>query len=182
MIYLIRHGITRGNLEHLYYGSTDLPLASEGCDGLAQLHYTVPEGCEFVTSGMLRTEQTLQALFGAVPHTQDPRLREMDFGSFEMKSYEMLKEVPAYQAWITGDVDANTTPGGESGNQMRRRVLDGFREIVSRGVDTVVITHGGCIVAIMEALFPQENKNRYDWQPAPGHGYCISSGGYYPIP
>ena len=30
MIFLIRHGITRGNQERLYYGSTDLELAPEG--------------------------------------------------------------------------------------------------------------------------------------------------------
>ena len=31
---LIRHGITRGNLERLYYGSTDLPLLPESAERL----------------------------------------------------------------------------------------------------------------------------------------------------
>lgn len=182
MIFLIRHGITRGNLEHLYYGSTDLPVCPEGLEQLKQLRYAVPEGCRFLTSGMRRTEQTLFVLFGDVPHRQEPRLREMDFGAFEMGSYESLKENPAYMAWIAGNNDANVTPGGESGNQMRSRVLEAFREIAAEDTDTVVVTHGGCIVAIMEALFPQEGKNRYQWQPAPGHGYCLQDGGFTPIP
>lgn len=182
MIYLIRHGITEGNLAHLYYGSTDLSLAPEGIEALKGLRYEVPEGCRFVTSGMKRTEQTLELLFGDVPHEKIERLKEMDFGAFEMKSYEDLKENPDYIAWITGDVDANVTPGGESGNAMRKRVLDGFSELVADGEDTVIVTHGGCIVAIMEALFPNEGKNRYEWQPAPGHGYRIQNCTYTPIP
>ena len=76
-IYLIRHGKTRANEEHRYCGSTDLPLSEGGRAELNALTYRLPEGLRFVTSGMLRTEQTLQALFGDVPHSQDPRFRCM---------------------------------------------------------------------------------------------------------
>ena len=48
--------------------------------------------------------------------------------------------------------------------------MEAFSEIKE---DTCIITHGGVIAAIMENLFPEENKNRYQWQPKPGHGYCI---------
>ena len=68
-IYLIRHGKTRANEEHRYCGSTDLPLSEGGRAELNALTYRLPEGLRFVTSGMLRTEQTLQALFGDVPRT-----------------------------------------------------------------------------------------------------------------
>ena len=44
--------------------------------------------------------------------------------------------------------------------------------------DTCIITHGGVIASIMEYLFPKENKNRYQWQPKPGHGYVIREGTY----
>jgi bisphosphoglycerate-dependent phosphoglycerate mutase len=33
-IVLIRHGITEGNVRHLYYGSTNVPLAQKGIDQL----------------------------------------------------------------------------------------------------------------------------------------------------
>ena len=48
--------------------------------------------------------------------------------------------------------------------------------------DTCVITHGGVIAAIMEHLLPEENKNRYQWQPRPGEGYCITDHTYRRIP
>ena len=86
-IYLIRHGKTQANLLHLYCGSTDLPLSQAGIDQLKMLHYDLPP-VRFLTSGMARTEQTLAVLFGQVPHRQDVAFREIEFGSFEMLSYD----------------------------------------------------------------------------------------------
>ena len=58
---------------------------------------------------------------------------------------------------------------------MKTRVLEAFSEIKE---DTCIITHGGCIAAIMEHLFPEENKNRYQWQPQNGRGYRIQDDSY----
>ena len=177
-IYLIRHGKTVANEQHLYCGSTDLPLSDGGREELLSMRYDItPE--RFVTSGMKRTDETLRILFGNVPFSVDSRFREVDFGDFEMKSYEMLKDDPAYQIWLTGDNEANTPPGGESGVQMTRRVLEAFREIPD---GTALITHGGVIAAIMASLFPADGKHRYQWQPRNGHGYEIRGGTYRPIP
>ena len=177
-IYLIRHGKTVANEQHLYCGSTDLPLSEKGREELRSLSYTIaPE--RFVTSGMKRTDETLRILFGNVPFSVDSRFREVNFGDFEMKSYEMLKDDPAYQIWLTGDNEAYTPPGGESGAQMTRRVLEALRELPD---GTALVTHGGVIAAIMANLFPQEGKHRYQWQPQNGRGYEISGSSYRTIP
>ena len=178
-LYLIRHGKTHANLEHRYCGSTDLPLSQEGIEELKGLHYAVP-AARFLTSGMRRTEETLSILFGPVAHTQAPAFREVDFGTFEMHTYEELKDRPDYQAWLTGDNMANVQPEGESGNEMTRRVLFALSDLMKE--DTVLITHGGVIAAIMEHLFPEEHRNRYQWQPAPGRGYAVTGKIYRPIP
>ncbi len=177
-IYLIRHGKTQANEAHLYCGSTDLPLSPAGIAELEALPYDI-HPARFVTSGMRRTDETLKALFGDVPFSADARFREVDFGDFEMKSYDMLKDDPAYQAWITGDNEANVPPHGESGIQMTRRVLAAFRELPD---GTALISHGGVIAAIMAACFPNEGKHRYQWQPPNGHGYEIDSNTYRKIP
>ncbi len=176
-VYLIRHGATEANERHLYCGSTDLPLSEDGRVQLLQQRYTVGN-VRFVSGGMRRTNETLRLLFPNAVYTVDPRFREMDFGDFEMRSYMQLKDDPQYRAWIDGDNEANVPPHGESGVQMRRRVLEAFFEL--RG-NTCVVTHGGCIAAIMDALFPQEHKNRYQWQPKPGEGYIVDENGYRPI-
>ena len=71
-IVLIRHGITTGNIRRLYYGSTDVPLAEKGIQKIKEnkeegLYPSSPDA-EYYTSGMLRTEQTLQLIYGDKPH------------------------------------------------------------------------------------------------------------------
>ena len=56
---------------------------------------------------------------------------------------------------------------------MKRRVLDGLHRLISGDRDSLVVTHGGVIAAIMAHLFPEAEKNRYEWQPKPGGGYAI---------
>lgn len=177
MIVLIRHGKTEANLNHLYCGSTDLPLSGQGREALAGLHYDFP-GARYLTSGMKRTNETLHLLFGEVPFEERPAFREVDFGIFEMKSYDMLKDTSEYQAWLTGDNERNVPPRGESGEQMTNRVLTAFAQLEAEHADTVLITHGGVIAAIMAAKFPEENKNRYQWQPKPGEGYVLDGSRY----
>lgn len=173
-LYLIRHGITEPNERHLYCGSTDAPLSEAGRQALRGLHYPRPNAT-FCTSGMKRTDETLAILFGDVPYRVEPRFREVDFGIFEMHSYEELKDTEAYQAWLTGDNERNVPPGGESGAQMTERVLAAFDEIRE---DTIIVTHGGVIAAIMQHCFPDEGKNRYQWQPPNGGGWVIEGTQY----
>ena len=173
-IWLIRHGATAATEAHLYCGSTDLPLSEAGREALRGRRLRIGENVKFLTSGMRRCEETLRLLFGDVPFAADPAFREIDFGAFEMKSYEELKEDADYIAWISGDNEANVPPGGESGRQMRRRVLAGLERLLSAGEDAVLVTHGGVIAAILASLFPEEGKSRYTWQPAPGEGYELT--------
>lgn len=123
---LLRHAQTEGSLRNLYYGAADIPALPESLSELHRRAGDYPTAQRYYTSGMLRTEQTLAAIYGNVPHTRLPGLREMDFGDFEMKSYEELKDTPAYQAWIT-DVEHNPCPHGESAPQVLRRSLAAHR-------------------------------------------------------
>ena len=177
-IYLIRHGKTLANEQHLYCGSTDLSLSETGIAELQRLSYDI-KNVRFLTSGMKRTNETLKTLFGDVPFEEDSRLREVDFGLFEMHSYEELKDREDYQRWITGNNEENIPPNGESGQQMKQRVIEAFSEIRE---DTVLVAHGGVITAIMQHCFPKDEKNRYEWQPKNGCGYLLSNGTYHPIP
>lgn len=174
---LIRHGFTRANDEHLYCGSTDLPLSENGRQALETLRliggYPPLDGYRVFTSGMCRTEETLLALYGETRHDVLPAMREMDFGRFEMHSYEQLKEDPEYRRWCEGDNEANVAPEGESGRDMQRRVLDALHLLIREDLDTALVLHGGPIAAIMADLFPEEGKNRFEWQPSNGKGFLI---------
>lgn len=176
-ILLLRHGRTKANEEHLYCGSTDWPLSEEGSKCLTQKRGVYGTDWEsFYTSGLIRTKETLEILFGEQDTViAEPDLREMDFGDFEGKSYGMLKDDPAYQEWISGDNERKICPGGESGDQMKERVLSALDRIMQRdpAKHIVIVTHGGPIAATMQQLFPEKNLNRYEWQPECGEGYLL---------
>lgn len=171
---LIRHGITEGNLRKLYYGSTDIPLLPQSISELEMLGRSggYPKGEKYYTSGMLRTEQTLAALYGDVPHETITDLREIDFGDFEMRSYEELRFDPAYIEWITGDNESNPIPNGESGVAVTKRALAAIKRIVADGMDSVCITHGGVIGGVLSELFP-DSGGRFRYTPDPGKGFQI---------
>ena len=189
-VYLLRHGVTAANEAHLYCGSTDLPLSPAGRAELLALRelggYPDAAGLRCFTSGMRRTDETLEFLCGPVERETIPGLREMDFGVFEGKGYDELCRRPDYQAWISGDNEKNRCPGGESGEDMTKRVLAAFAALPQTG-NLLIVTHGGPIAAVMAHLFPEAGKNRYEWQPKNGHGWAVTLDGsrplhYRPIP
>ena len=177
-MYLIRHGITEGNQRRLYYGKTDLPLIEEGKRAIRERAeagiYPAAEGLSFVTSGLLRTKETLFEIYGTVSHIADERLNEIDFGDFEMKSYEELKDREDYQKWIFGDTWANVCPNGESGAQMDSRAFPALKGYADK--DVFIVCHGGIISSWMQSLFPDDNEHRnfYEWTPKPCEGYVIT--------
>lgn len=172
---LIRHGLTEGNVRKLYYGSTDLPLLKESVEALKELRTAggYPTAPHYYTSGMKRTEETLEALYGSVEHIVLKDIREIDFGDFEMRPYEDLKNDPAYVKWIEGDIEKNVCPNGESGEAVTRRALSALEEVIARGEDAVCITHGGVIGGLMAVWFPVPN-GRYCYTPEPGTGYRLT--------
>lgn len=173
-LYLIRHSLTEGNERRCYYGETDLPLSEAGralCRTLKGT-YALDEGVSFATSGMLRAEETLELLFGTVPHECIPELSEMRQGKFEMHTYEELKDDPDFRRWF--EDDAFVIPGGESNEGYARRVEHGLRAILSSHEGSLlVVCHGGAIRRAMTWLFPESGKTFWDWQTDSCHGYAV---------
>ena len=189
-IVLIRHGITEGNEMHMYYGSTDVSLSERGKHLLEKQReeglYPISETAQFYTTGMLRTEQSLRIVYGDREHGVIEDLRELDFGEFEMHTYEELNSVPEYQKWITAEDSGKAPPGGESIDSFTERIRRGFDELTIRNelymlklrnhqkeAMTICICHGGVISGIMDYIWPGEYKNFFEWIPDPGHGYVL---------
>lgn len=190
----IRHGMTRANEEHRYLGKTDEPLSEKGIRFLQEKKkksfFNAPEF--LYASPMKRCVQTAEILFRRKP-VLIPEWKEMDFGQFEGKNYEELKDNPDYQKWI----DSNGTlpfPGGEPREQFIRRSMEGFDRMMSdilkrsekntgiqndtdtrylnsdRGTEIPVaaVVHGGTIMAVLSSLTGVEY---FDFQVKNGEGY-----------
>lgn len=165
-ILLIRHGPTPGNLARRYIGSTDEPLAPGVLPG-----FSAPAAERIYVSPLLRCRQTAALLYPASVPITAPGLRECDFGAFENKSYEHLKNDPAYRAWMDDRTGTLAPPGGEDAAAFRRRCCRAFSEIMegclADGVSSAAfVVHGGTIMAVMERFAETDSPHGfYDWQP-----------------
>ena len=180
-IHFLRHGRTDANERGLYYGATDLPLSEKGLKELVELKETIdyPIAETYLASGLRRARQSLNILYGREPERMIAEFNEFDFGDFEMKSHDELKENPEYLRWIDGT--AETCPGGESMNRFTERILKGFemlRALESRSI--VLVCHGGVIATLMDQLFPQQREHYYAWIPDCGRGYTVEMSGGQP--
>ena len=94
-IHFIRHGVTEGNANRWFYGWADVNLLPEGVEELKRLRdagtYPPLLDADCYTSGMCRTEQTFEIIYGDVPHRQIPAMKELNFGQWECKTWEELK-------------------------------------------------------------------------------------------
>ena len=121
-IYLIRHGITEGNLRKWFYGSADIPLTEKGIAELKRLaekrvYPRIDEDADCYTTGLLRTEQTFEILFGKRQRKVIAELQEMNFGRYECHSYEELKDDAQFSAWCWDESGDAPLDGGETRNQ-----------------------------------------------------------------
>lgn len=173
---LIRHSLTTGNERRWYYGSADLPLSDAGRALCMAKRGQLPvsQSAQFATTGMLRTEQTLQLLFGDVPHAVFPSLREMALGRFECRTYDELKNDADYRRWLSDADGAFVIPGGESNAGFARRVEQGIQSLLCKyDGELVVVCHGGTIRRAMSALFPDSGRSFWDWKAEPCGGYLV---------
>lgn len=183
-LWLIRHGMTKGNQEHRYVGATDevlLPEEKERLQARAadmDLHPAV-----VFVSPARRCRETAECLFpGTAPELiVVPEFMEMNFGAFEYMSWQEINQDPdpahraAYQHYI--DSGGETAfPGGESKAEFTKRVCDGFERTVLPRIqeqqDIVIVAHGGTIMALMER-YAEPHKPYFEWSVKPGEGYRL---------
>ena len=171
---LIRHGTTQGNKEQRFIGVLDVPLAPEGEELARRVAPTLPAVDHVYRSPLLRCEQTAQLLWPDAEKTVIPELRETDFGPFEGKNHEELKDDPLYQQWIT-TADFAKIPVGESAADAVERASQGLslllKDAKEQGYERVgVVSHGGTLMGLLWR-FGRPEREYYGWM-------CPNCGGY----
>ena len=84
--------------------------------------------------GVILSVAMIAAVSTIAQSFQDLMLRNArsNFGDFEMKSYEELKEIPEYITWIEDKSGQLRAPGGESIRGFAERIAGGFAELRKR--------------------------------------------------
>lgn len=147
-LFLIRHGETEWNRQHLLQGNRDIPLNEAGirlavqtAEGLRQAGLTFDR---IYSSPLQRAKRTAQLLCPNQPLVLDDRLRELSFGDYEGTVCPALAALPL------------SAPGGESVAALQARAMVCLQEIaadpVNRGKRILVSTHGAVIRSVCMAL------------------------------
>jgi len=134
-VWLIRHplpAVAAGTC----YGATDLSLAEPAATVAAALQPLLPTNVPFYSSPLQRCRLLAAALHPA-PRLDD-RLREIDFGDWEMQPWDALDRT-LIDAWAA-DPFGFQPPGGEAVAALRQRVADFLAELDQ---EAVVVAHAG---------------------------------------
>lgn len=169
---LIRHAESTWNAGGRWQGHGDPPLSARGRVQAARLAERLAgEGIELlIASDLARCAETaaiLGARCGLVPRP-DPRLREIDIGTWTGLTREQIEEREAdlLARFEAEQLDARPG-GGETRLEIRARVRSAAAELAAehRGRCVALVTHLG----VIRALAPGVELANADWLRLPAH-------------
>ena len=148
-LFLIRHPpplVAPG----ICYGATDLPLAEDPAGHAAALRPLLPAAAPLYSSPLARCRRLAAALHPAPRF--DERLRELDFGDWEMQAWDAIDRA-RLDAWAA-DPFGFAPPGGEAVAALRARVAEFLAELPE---EAVLVTHAGVIKVCAAELAGEED-------------------------
>ena len=170
-IYLMRHGETALKAGGAYQGWIDEPLSAAGETALRNRS---PYGGWVYVSPLRRARQTAAIGLPYARQVVAEDLKEMNFGDFEGRSPDEMKDDPAYRAWVdSGCLDR--CPNGETKAEFSARTCAAFAALVDmalkRGDEALwIVAHGGTQMVVMET-FVDPSRPYYSWLLDCGAGY-----------
>lgn len=145
---VLRHTRPLG-AEGLCYGRTDLPLAPDFEAEARRIAAALPPVVRIVSSPLSRARRLADAVAVArgLPVEVDPRLTEMDFGTWEGRTWDALPR-DELDAWAL-DLLGACPHGGETVAALAARVAEAL-DVLHRGpVPALVVAHAGVAKAAL---------------------------------
>lgn len=149
-IYLIRH--TELNIPNgICYGQSEIPLKSSFPNEVNSIERKLKDiSFNICFASDLERCMSLAFALGYFP-ISDKRLRELDFGDWELKPWKDIQGCEIHK-WFNNYLDTKC-PNGESFRELITRVDDFIRNCLDKNYSKVLIfTHGGVIRAMLHLL------------------------------
>lgn len=150
IVYLMRHGQTLFNLQHKIQGWCDSPLTETGIrQAEIASRYFDERGIVFdhaYSSTSERASDTLEIVtHGKMPYTRLKGLKEWNFGAFEGKDECLNPKLPYG--------DFFKAYGGDTEEELRRRMTDTVKEIMEQGdhKSVLIVSHGAAVAQFYRA-------------------------------
>ena len=162
-LYLVRHGETELNVKKVYYGRTDCGLTEKGKEQAVSLKTafaSVPLDL-VLESPLKRAKTTVDLILGEkeVPRLEDGRLKELDFGGWEGKSYTELQGDPLYEQWCC-EWKTTCPPRGECFLDLAHRVRSFYGDLLKREEERVlIVAHHAVLQQLMACLLEAEPES-----------------------
>jgi len=180
LLALLRHADTAWSAEGRIQGRADPQLSEAGRASLAGR--SLPEACRgmrVVTSPLRRCVETA-ALLGAPQAPREPRLAEMDWGSWQGRR---LAELRSELGAAMRDNEARGVDfrpeGGESPREVMLRLQGWLAELAAGAAPTLAVTHRGVIRAVLAAACGWDMRGpppeKLDWSAF--HLFRLAAGG-----
>ncbi len=177
-IHLLRHGLIKENYDGAYIGQKDVPLCDDGIAQLKEMKekMTYPEAAAVFSSPLARCLETCDLIYPGQKPIVINELKEYDFGDWEGKTADDLRDDELFTHWLAGDPDY-APPFGESNAEFGARISNAFEKVVEglfkTGVtEAAIVTHGGVIMSIM-AMYALPELPMHEWLVPSGCGYTI---------
>lgn len=154
-IYLVRHTITMAD-KAICYGQADVPVdASQFKISYPAISKKLPENTDIVySSPLLRcsilAQQLVNEKYPALSVTYDDRIKELNFGDWEMKKWDEINQTDL-QKWMN-NFTVEKVPGGESNADLHERVISFWTEITQQNKNCCIVTHAGVIRSILSVI------------------------------
>ena len=177
-VHLIRNALTDESCDGRYIGHTDVEISESGKAQLRQMkdELVFPPVEAVFTSPLKRCTETAAILYPDNKPIVIDGFIEYNFGEFENKTAEELKDHPVFPKWLAGEKGAEP-PFGESNTKCQERVRTTF-ERVAEGLmktgttEAAIVTHGGVIMTILAAYGIPELP-MHEWITPNGCGFTI---------
>lgn len=149
-IYLVRH-TTPDVGKNICYGKSNVDLADTFEMEAQQILSRLPGTLDTVYCSPLKRCVRLAEKIQDKELVIDTRLEELDFGNWEMKSWDQIPP-EELNPWMADFVDV-APPNGESMRHLMDRVKEWYDEWVSsKCCKAVVVTHAGPIRALLSIV------------------------------
>ncbi|WP_422000213.1 histidine phosphatase family protein [Roseovarius mucosus] len=146
----VRHGPTHAKS---MVGWSDIPADLSDAARLARVASHLPSNAIVISSDLSRARTTADAISGGRERLpDDPDLREIHFGAWELQVFDTVPDQPLLRAFWEqpGDIRA---PGGESWHEVSARVSRAAERLrmAYPGRDIVAVAHMGAILTQVQA-------------------------------
>lgn len=177
VIYLIRHTSVEEGLEGICYGQSDVQL-SAGFEAEAAIVAQKLSGVTLDMSYSSPLSRCVQlSTFLGYHFRSDDRLREMNFGQWELVSWNDIYQSTEGKVWFE-DYLNQLPPEGESFSLLINRISDFIREYIRSDQPVAIVTHAGPIRAFLVAMGLVGRSKAFDVKLAYGEVIKIENNSY----